>query len=160
MREFVITLISVAFLNGAVGMISPDGDIKKYVRLAGALCVLAAIVSPLYFAINNGELDFQGDFWDEALGDAEYESQYESAILAESENAVAEAVKDNLCRELGMKGNSFGVRVEIADTDGEYRIEQVEILLYSSAVNTDPREISAFVSEKTGGECTVIYDIG
>ena len=59
-----------------------------------------------------------------------------------------------------MKGNSFGVRVEIADTDGEYRIEQVEILLYSSAVNTDPREISAFVSEKTGGECTVIYDIG
>ena len=42
MKGFVITLISVAFLNGAVGMVSPEGDIKKYVRLAGALCILAA----------------------------------------------------------------------------------------------------------------------
>ena len=29
MKSFIITLISVAFLNGAVGMISPEGDIKN-----------------------------------------------------------------------------------------------------------------------------------
>ena len=159
MKNFVITLLSVAFLNGAIGMISPDGDIKKYVRLTGALCILAAIVSPLYFAINSGELDFDGDFLDRALEETVYESQYESALLDAGEKSLADAVKDLLCSELGMNEKSFGVKVRIADDEGEYRIESVEVALYSSAVNTDPRDISAFVRHKTGGECTVIYEL-
>ena len=160
MKNFVITLLSVAFLNGAIGMISPDGDIKKYVRLTGALCILAAIVSPLYFAINSGELDFDGDFLDRALEETVYESQYESALLDAGEKSLADAVKDLLCSELGMNEKSFGVKVRVVDDEGEYRIENVEVALYSSAVSTDPRDISAFVREKTGGECTVIYELG
>ncbi|MBE6667410.1 MAG: hypothetical protein E7607_03765 [Ruminococcaceae bacterium] len=159
MKGFVITLISVAFLNGAVGMVSPEGDIKKYVRLAGALCILAAIVSPLYFAINNGNLDFDEGFLDGVLGEEQYESQYESALLAEGESSSAAAIKKTLCRELEMKEGDFDVRVKIGEHDGEYRIEKVEVLLYSSTVNKDPRDISAFVSERTGTECSVIYDI-
>ena len=160
MRTFVITLLSVAFLNGAIGMISPDGDIKKYVRLAGALCILAAIVSPLYFAINSGELDFGEDFMENVLDETSYESQYESALLDAGEKTLADALKKSLCAELGMNEKSFGVKVRVVDDEGEYRIENVEVALYSSAVSTDPRDISAFVCEKTGGECTVIYELG
>ena len=159
MRNFVITLLSVAFLNGAIGMISPDGDIKKYVRLAGALCILAAIVSPLYFAINSGDLYFGEDFMDQVLDESTYESQYESALLDAGEKSLAEAVKKSLCAELGMSEKNFGVSVRIVEVDSEYRIENVEVALYSTAVNTDPRDISAFVKNKTGGECTVIYEI-
>ena len=160
MKGFVITLISVSFLNGAIGMISPDGDIKKYVRLAGALCILAAIVSPLYFAITEDKLDLGDDFLVGALEEEEYESQYESALLAQGESSVAEAIKETLCRELGMKEENFGVKVKIAENSGEYKIEAVEVSLYSTAVNTDPRDIASLVSEKTGGECSVIYDVG
>ena len=160
MKNFVITLLSVAFLNGAIGMISPDGDIKKYVRLTGALCILAAIVSPLYFAISSGELDLSEDFMDQVLEDeASYESQYESALVDAGESSISEAVKKSLCTELGMNETSFGVKVRIIEDEGEYRIENVEVALYSSTVNTDPRDISTFVRDRTGGECTVIYEI-
>ena len=160
MRSFVITLLSVAFLNGAIGMISPDGDMRKYVRFTGALCILAAIVSPLYFAINSGALNFCEDFFEQSLDETLYESEYESALLEAGENSLAEAVKKSLITELGMNEKSFGVRVVIASDDGDYRIDAVEIALYSSAVNTDPRDISAFVCDKTGGECRIIYEIG
>ena len=56
MREYLTSLLSVSLLGGLLTMLSPEGDLKKYVRLLCSLCLLCAMVSPLFSTFAEGEL--------------------------------------------------------------------------------------------------------
>ena len=58
MGGFILTVMGVALVAGVTGMLTPDGETKKYVRLVGALSLLCALISPVISAISDGGGDF------------------------------------------------------------------------------------------------------
>ena len=40
MGGFILTVMGVALVAGVTGMLTPDGETKKYVRLVASLCVV------------------------------------------------------------------------------------------------------------------------
>ena len=80
MKEFVIALISVALLNGAFGMLAPEGDLRKYVKLLGSLCLVCAVASPIFTAIKAEGGGFEGLFPDIPENESRYEDVYGEAL--------------------------------------------------------------------------------
>lgn len=159
MGGFILTLILVAILNAVVGMISPDGDAKKYVRFLGSLCILCAIVSPIYSAVSGGELSFDGLFSALDGGENEnYEEVYLDALSELSRESAQGALKAQISERFKISEELFDVVIEVENADEKCRISEVTLLLHSTFVSKDPRDILDFVGELTGARCTVIYD--
>lgn len=157
MGAFVLSLIGVAIINGVVGMISPEGDVKKYVRFVGALCVLLTIVTPVYGAISDGGLSVDGLFPDIGEEGSDYESIYQESLLNGGRELANSAMKGVICRELDIPEESFEVDIRMVEEDGAYIAQSARVILYDSAIFADPRDISALVNERISCECTVVY---
>jgi hypothetical protein len=155
MESFVITLIAVAVLNGAVGMISPEGDVRKYVRLVGSLCILCVMAYPLISFMGEGipMPDISHNVEENVQN---YEDIYESALLDGGKSVVEQSVKSRLSEKFSLSGESFDVKL-ILDEE-ELRVSSVNVYLHSTVINIDPRKISDFVSSDMGYRCEIIYD--
>ena len=157
MGKFIFTLICVAVVNGVIGILSPEGDLKKYVRFAGALCILLVMAVPIHtFAVNNGfELDglsLGGEF------DAEdYESIYEKALYDGGKETAENTLKEMLRAKFGMSSDGFDVEIDVSAREDGYSIESVTVILHSSVIFTDHRDITAYVNENLGCGCKVKY---
>ena len=157
MKGFIITVIAVAVLGGIMGMLSPEGDTKKYVRFVGSLCLLCALVTPVYGILSEGQVGLDDLFPFSEETDSGYEEIYMNALLEGArENAEAE-VKRQLCEEMELSDGSLDVSLDIRNDGGKYSVVSATVSLHSSAVFADPREISAFVNELCGCPCSVIY---
>ncbi len=158
MRNFCITLIAVAIINGVLGMISPEGDIKKYIRLVGSIGLLLAIVLPLYTVIVDGGIDLDPLFSPDRSEDEKYEDIYEGALSEGGRVEAQRVIKNSISGELNMDPEDFDVFVEIDGSSGSIKISSVSVLLHTSAIFVDHREISAFINESLDCPCSVIYD--
>lgn len=158
MGKYIITLISVALLSGIMGMLSPEGDIKKYVRLAGSLCLLCALAVPVWSFISEGGVDIDGFFSFSGEVDTGYEEIYREALADGARENAEVALKAGLAENFELSADSFDVELGV-EYDGEkYYISTARVLLHNSAVFADPRDISAYVNESCGCSCTVEYD--
>jgi len=158
MKGFIVTLMSVALLNGAIGMISPEGDIKKYVRFLGALCLLCAIATPIYGAFADGEIAFDDLFFDLSAKEESYEQIYSDALREGAEQTLEVSVKSRLLQKFSLSEEDIDVEIYLEHDGEKYYTDNAEILLHDSAVFADPRDMTAFVNELCGCSCTVIYD--
>ena len=158
MGSFVVTLIGVAILNGVIGMISPEGDIRKYVRLIGSLCIISAILSPFVSLLSEGIPDFDISFGEGEYGQ-KYEDIYESALAEGGKSAAEKAVKSEISRRFSLSEEAFDVKLIIDDGGEKITVSSVNVYLGSSFINADPKEIADFVSERLGYSCEVIYDL-
>ncbi len=158
MEKYIITLISVALLSGIVGMLSPEGDVKKYVRLAGSLCLLCALAMPVYSFVSEGGVDLEGLLSFSGEVDTGYEDIYKEALADGAEENAEAALKAGLREKFKLSDDSLDVELTV-EYDGEkYCISAARVLLHNSAVFADPREISAYVNENCGCACAVEYD--
>ncbi len=157
MGSFILTLCAVALINGAVSMISPEGDMKKYVRLVGALCMLLAIISPVYTAAVDGEIDLSVLF-SGIESEENYEEMYGNSLTEGSLSMAEDALKSEISDNFGISSELFDVSVAFSETNEKKEISEVTVFLHSSAVLTDPRDICAYVNDRAGCNCTVIYD--
>ena len=158
MKDYVIALISVAFLNGAFGMLSPEGDIKKYVKLLGSLCLACVIAAPIFSAISveGGILD--GLFPQIPERESSYEDIYGDALADGAEQTLERILKERAMGELGIKEDEIDLDASLERRDGEYRVSEVKAYIHGGGIFADPRKISELVNEVCGCACTVIYD--
>ena len=157
MNGFIITIISVALLGGIMGMLSPEGDTKKYVRFVGALCLLCALIMPVYGILSEGQIDLDSLFSFSEETENGYEDVYINALSEGArENAEAE-VKKQICESFGLSEESLDVSLELYYDGEKYNVSSATVSLHSSAVFADPREISALVNGLCGCSCSVIY---
>ncbi len=158
MGKFIITLMSVALLGGIMGMLSPEGDTKKYVRLVGSLCLLCTMASPLYGLLSEGEIDLENLFSFSAETGGGYEDIYRDAIAEGAKENAEAALKAGLIEKFGLSEESFDVSLSLGYENEEYFIESARVFLHNSAVFADPRDISAYINSECGCACTVEYD--
>ena len=159
MKEYLMTLISVSLLSGIMGMISPEGDLKKYVRLLCTLCVFCAMISPA-FSLWQG----MGSSGEEILGelidkeDVNYDEIYKDSLLSFGEVQAEETIKSNILERFLLSEDSIDVEVK---SQSENDIEEwiaVTVLLRDEAIFTDPREILSLVESMVSCSCVIVYE--
>ena len=107
-----MTLMGVALLNGIVGMLSPEGALKKYVRLLGALCLICAIAHPIFSLLSEGNWKIEALWEGSAAENSEaYEELYEDILLSGSERYAAEKLRGELMGRFELSEASFDVAV-------------------------------------------------
>jgi hypothetical protein len=159
MKQYWITFVAVAILNGVVGMIAPEGDIKKYVRLLGALCLLCAVVQPILgWSAEGGE-------WTEFLwGETEetvrsdYDEIYNQSLLQGGEKNAEILIKNRILEKFELSDESVDVRVNFAIENEKVRLEEICLTIRKEAVLVDPRILTEYINEAYACSCTVVYD--
>ncbi len=159
MRAYVTTLAALALLGAVMGMLSPEGDIKKYVRLVSALCLLVALASPVIsFVTALAEGDWLNG---EELGfseqTADYENVFEEALRNGSASVASDALTAELIQRFDLPDGSLSARVVLADGD-ECSLSLVRVTLRAEAIFADPAAIIEYVNESLHCPCEVVYE--
>ena len=159
MKEYFMTLMSVALLNGILHMISPEGDIKKYVRLLGALCLLCAMTVPLFSALAEGEgsLNFLTEFG-QSTEQSNYDEIYQNSLLNGNKTETEKNIKTRMIQELSIEASTFDVSAEIVLKNEKTDLESVTVTLRDSAIFADPRQIIEWINGVYGCSCVIVYE--
>ena len=166
MKGYVMMLIGTVLICSVALMIIPEGKIGKYVRLAGALCVLCVSISPLSSFIEalsgiDGNSLPDIIFGEGVLGDGEGELSpsdvYEENLMSASSENISLALRSMICREIKVDAENIEVYVELIEGEEEYLPQKVSVVLYGSAVLTDPHLIEEYIDTLLGCECEIIY---
>ena len=157
MGGFILTALSVALLSGVIGLLTPEGNTKKYVRLVGALCILGALASPIVAFITEGEdgLDLLFPSVGEESGD--YGEIYESAIADGMSENAEDVVKNMLVSRFDLSEENIEVSLSVERQGGKYTVTSATVTLKSSLIFADPREISEYINGELDCPCTVVY---
>ena len=166
MSGYIYSIVCASAAIGIVCVISPEGSVKKHLRLVCALCLLCILIGPMSGVINDvkGFLSEEGEaLLDEISGEAlrgEYENIYEKYLENGYENNVGQAVKSSLLDRFGIPESECRVNVEFADKNGDGIKEpsKITVIFSGSSVFRDPKEIKFFVSELVGCECVCAVD--
>ena len=153
-----MTLISVAILNGVLGMLSPEGDLKKYIKLLGSLCLVCAVASPVFNAIRSDDGGLDGLFPDMGEHESNYEELFGEALAKGAEEALERSLKDKAVKDLDLDGGDIDIDVVLERNDGGYRVDAVTAYIHSGGIFADPREINNIVNQMCDCSCTIIYD--
>ena len=159
MKEYLMTLTAVSLLGGILGMLSPEGNIKKYVRLAVSLCLVCAMLQPMLQLLSG-----EAPSLDELLGisgkeeTVDYDEIYHQALLNGSKEQIQQSLKQQLLKEFSLPYESLDVEAVLEMKNDVSQVKEIRVLLRDSAVFADPREVIALVNESIGCPCTVIYD--
>ena len=156
MSGFILTALSVALLSGVIGMLSPEGSSKKYVRLVGTLCILCALSSPLVGLVTDGETGIEL-LLPEGDGGEEYEEIYKEAIAEGVRKNAEAAVKDMLTSHFDLAEEDLDISLSVERRETKYVVGSATVILKSSLVSTDPREISEYIKCELGCPCSVVY---
>ena len=156
MDNFLLILVGVAILVGVVEIVSPEGDLKKYVRFAGSLCILLAIVVPVYSFFADGIPKLDG-LMEEGSQESDYNEIFMSAIADGSRATAENVIREGISSRFSLDADRLSVSISICRDGERYFADRATVGLYSSFINVDPVEISDYVSEILGCECEVIY---
>lgn len=159
MKEYLMTLTGVSILCGVIEMLSAEGNLKKYVRLLCALCMLCAVASPLFQILSDGDFDPRS-LWED-LGEREEEDYYEiyNQSLLKNETKYAENILKNMVlKEFSLSESSLELRLKIVSKNETYEAETVYVILRDEAVLVNPKKMTDFLNEQAKCECVLIYE--
>ena len=158
MREYLMTLIAVSLFSGIVGMISPEGDLKKYVRLLCTLCLLCAMIGPVltFFA----DSAFSAEDWLEEVEKEEinYEEIYNNALISGEEAQAAETIQNSILQTFSLPSGSLEVSVKSKSKNDTDSPLDVTVILRDEAIFADPKKILAHIEKMGDCRCVIVYE--
>ena len=158
MREYLSILISVALLGGVIGMLSPEGELKKYLRLLCSLCLLCAMVVPFFSALREGELSLDGLFESEESESVDYDEIYNQSLLNGNRENAENIIQSRIAQAFDLSYDSFEVRAMLSLKNNKYVLEEIALILHPEAIFADPKKLTEFVNESYDCPCVVIYE--
>ena len=158
MREYLMTLIAVSLFSGIVGMISPEGDLKKYVRLLCTLCLLCAMIGPVLTLFADSA--FSAEDWLEEVEKEEinYEEIYNNALISGEEAQAAETIQNSILQTFSLPSGSLEVSVKSKSKNDTDSPLDVTVILRDEAIFADPKKILAHIEKMGDGRCVIVYE--
>ena len=149
MTEHLVTLLTLAFLIGALGLIAYR-EKDAAVRFAFATLTLCALIRPISdFVREAGE--FSVEIKDEDISDEEYVSYLS--------RAVEDGIRDSVCDEFSLKPEDVTVKVDGLDPKS-MRCERVRIFISPRAMTASVRDIEKYIKKLGFGECDAEFELG
>ena len=162
MKEYIISVITVAVVGSVVSVLSPEGEgggIARHTRLLFGLCVIFVCFSPIKDAIIwMRELDIDAILPEEEQNASEYESIFNGTYAEVEVDNLKEGIKGVIEDKFGLDPLCVEVSVKLSE-QGDVRIlERVVITLYGSAIWADTGRIEQYLSSLLG--CEIVTVIG
>lgn len=156
-KGFIVTLISMIILISAIELISPDNNMKKYLKFVLGTILIAVMISPIVSFLNNGEKSITSDISQYIdLVNGEYKERESENRESTREVAFKENLQENCNRllkerfkELEFKSN---IDCKLSMKDITYSINKVEVGVKNKEVskvekilinNRDSTEVSS-----------------
>lgn len=157
MKEYLGLLFSVCIVAAIVKTVSPEGTAKKYVEVICSLCVICVIISPT--VCEGGMLSELKEIVNADVDTvkSEYEQMYSSYMRDGQITLAQKALEDELADVFGKDEDAFEVVLHTEYTEDEVLLNRSSVVIGLSAIDTDPEKIKAYMNERTGVECQIIY---
>ena len=159
MQEYFTALFFVCVLSGVVNVLSPSDSAKKYIEYLCALCVITAMITPIFHVLptKNDFMDILGEYGPESQS---YEEIYNNFWNAEDERSAAQALAVSLADQLGMSREWFYAELCVLREGGNRTLEGVRLHITDiRAIAADPEIIRTYFLETVGVDCEIVYDI-
>lgn len=160
MSEYWITLISVCLFGGLIQMLSPEGEVKGYVGLAVSLCLLLSVAAPLGELPDGGRLSELDELLEGVISEEDYDEIYDHYLVSEGENVAKTYMKAEILRAFSLEESELSLDAEFESVGSSCSPKTVTLYLHRTTLPVDPRALSAFVEERWGGSCGVVYRMG
>lgn len=148
-KSWIIGIFLVTVCSAMITLMSPDGEMKKYVRLVASLSVLASIAIPLVFAASKLRYDISIE------NPSEIDSVSESGfdIISLSAKEIEKSVGDHVATGFSLQRDDVFVTAELDGSDmTAVEIKRVEISVPHGA---DIRAVKEYVSGLFNGKISV-----
>lgn len=159
MKQYWITFVAVAAVNAVVGMIAPEGNIKKYVRLLGSLCLLCAVIQPILGWMSDGR-EWTAVLWGDETKESEtdYDEIYNQTLLQGGEKHAEMIIKNRILENFELSDDSLDVDANFVMENEEILMKDIRLTIRREGILTDPRLLTEYVNEVYSCPCTVVYD--
>ena len=152
-RELCKQLAALSAVCTSVLIVSPETEIKKYVRLACSLCAVSLIISFLPFTA--GSLSPDGisvsipDLTDEA----------KEMVVRQTASDISAAVCDLAHEKYGIGYEDVKAGLEYTQSgDGTVRIQKVRITLYGIEHSIHTSALKASVKDMLAADCEITVE--
>ncbi len=159
MKEYLMTLSGVMILSVLIGTACAEGNVKKYVRLLCALCLLCALISPLLRIWSEGDFDVSR-LWENTVESEEdrYDEIYHQALIRNEISYAERLLKKQISERFNLDGSTFDTVIETVVKNGTYEPSRIRIILRDEAIFADPTKLIQYVNQTQKCECVIIYD--
>ena len=159
MKEYLISLMSLAILCGVVGILSPRGDIGKYIKFIMGLCALGVIISPIKVFVQSVE-GFAPSFGDTLFDSNEdyYENLFNNSLSEGSKAEIERLLEKNISEKFNVNTDGFDVSVSISEAEEKATVEKVVLTIYSSGILLDGNAAINYIDSILECSCVVVYE--
>ena len=140
-------------------MLSPEGNLQKYLRLVIGLCLVCAMVQPLLGTLSEGGTLLWKEWLSEEEGETrDYNEIYNQALQSGTKAQATEVIAGRICQAFSLSEETASVEVVFVSENEILSVSEVRVTLRGEGVLTDPREIVSLVNSEWGCSCEVIYE--
>ena len=158
MAEYGGVLLGVCLFGSMIRMLSPEGDMKRYLGLVVAFCVILSLASPLVSLWEEGGLSFLEAPWNMEEGESEnYAEIFDQSLLLSGEAYAEKQAEGLILQRFSLEEGDLSVEGEFELKNETYTLREMTLILHKSTLTVDPRELSEFVEERFLCPCEVVY---
>ena len=158
MSEYLICLMSFFAVYGAINVLSPKGDMEKYIKFLCGICVLCIIAGPVLSALRGTEEVFS------VLEDPSFETSeeyynelFEKYLSDGAASEISAFAEDKISEELGIKKEGFDISVILEkENGGRYILKQAVLKILPYGIAIDAQAAARKAEELLGCSCTII----
>ena len=154
MKSYFLSLLGVALLTAAVGILAPSAKAGRALKPLLSLVWLLALTAPLAH-LSEGSFPTLPDLSPEGA-DEEYREILEGELDAAGRAYFCSMLETTLCEQFSWARDEVDCRVEWSEQDGRLSPTRVTLILSGRAIWSDPREHEAFVKDLLGCEVRTV----
>ena len=159
MKEYLITLMTVAIICGIISTLSPKEDIGKYVSLICGICALGVMVAPVSEFLDGADgvdLMLQNGFV--INSEEDYEKMFEESIVSTGVDQAEKTIKNNLCELFDSDTEAIDVELAVEKGKDSLKIKKVTVKEFPEGITVDVKRIIEYIEENLGCTCVIIYE--
>ncbi len=156
MKEYMIALFGVCCVAAVVKNVSSGNAMKKHIEIVCALCVISALVLPIFDVFS----DFKGIdfvFEDNSYLEDDYVEIYNQYLVEKRVDLAETAISSSVCNSLGVADGAIRIKLYLDDSGAQ--IISATAVISKDAVTADPAEIALHIRQTLGVECEVVYQL-
>ena len=147
-------IIIITAISGILFTVAPEGNIKKYINFIISVCVLAAIVAPMFSVVSKLPEKIRLEEWKYEEAGAEESEKIENAVINASKKEIESAICSLLSSKFDLDAKEIACEIEL-DAKDPSNIEITEIRIVIPA-GKSKEKIRNYIDDMFLGKSVVV----